>query len=85
MPDRAVILPTDPEAIRLLRRMELERDALIEVVRHADRERALCTSNDVRGFDLIITNDKAARGLREIFCGANWRFSGRFLCRARPI
>jgi hypothetical protein len=52
--------------------MELDREALIEVVRFADRERALCTSNDVRGFDLITVNDKAARGLREVFCGKSW-------------
>jgi hypothetical protein len=72
MADRAVLLPTDPELVSLLRGMELDREALIEVVRFADRERALCTSNDVRGFDLITVNDKAARGLREVFCGKTW-------------
>src|ERR1700692_3098416 len=72
MADRAVLLPTDPELVSLLRGMELDREALIEIARFADRERALCTSNDVRGFALIIVNDKAARGLREIFCGKSW-------------
>jgi hypothetical protein len=72
MADRAVLLAAEPEAIELLRSMELEREALIEVVRFADRERSLCTGNDVRGFDLITVNGKAARGLREIFCGKNW-------------
>lgn len=72
MAERAILLPSDPEAIELLRSMELDRDALIEVVRYADRERALCTANDVRGFELIIANDKAARGLREMFCGKSW-------------
>jgi hypothetical protein len=72
MAGRAVLFAADPEAIELLQGMELDRKGLIEVVRFADRERALCTSNDVRGFDLITVNDKAARGLREIFCGKNW-------------
>src|SRR4051794_26744465 len=72
MSDRAIILPTDPELVALLRGMELDRERLIEVARYADRERALCTSYDVRGFDLITVNDKAARGLREEFCGKNW-------------
>jgi hypothetical protein len=53
MADRAVLLPSDPELVQLLRSMELDREALIEVVRFADRERTLCTSNDLRGFDLI--------------------------------
>jgi hypothetical protein len=72
MPDRAILLPADPEAIQLLRSMELDRDALIEVARFADRERTFCTSSDVRGSDLITVNDKAARGLRETFCGKRW-------------
>jgi hypothetical protein len=72
MADRAVLLPSDPELVQLLRSMELDREALIEVVRFADRERTLCTSNDLRGFDLITVNDKAARGLREVFCGKSW-------------
>jgi hypothetical protein len=63
----------DPEAIPLLRSMELDREALIEVVRTADQERSFCTSNDVQGFDLITVNAKAARALRDIFCGERWQ------------
>src|SRR5580704_6549183 len=71
MADR-IFDPADPEIVPLLRSMELDRDRLIEVVRTADRERTFVTSNDIRGFDLIIVNAKAARGLRDIFCGKRW-------------
>jgi len=52
--------------------MELDRDTLLAIVAYADAERALCTSNDVKGFDLITMHDKAARGLREKFAGSRW-------------
>ena len=32
-------------------------------------ERVLCTSNDVHGFSQMTVYDKAARGLREVYCG----------------
>jgi hypothetical protein len=67
-----ILLATDPEAVPILRNMELEREALIEVVRTADRERSFCTGNDIRGFDLITVHAKAARALRDIFCGERW-------------
>jgi hypothetical protein len=69
--DRAVFFE-DHEVVPILQQMELDRDLLIDVVRYADSQRALCTSNDVRGFDLITVYDKAARGLREMFGGERW-------------
>jgi hypothetical protein len=45
--DRAVFFE-DHEVVPLLQQMELDRDLLIDVVRYADSQRALCTSNDVR-------------------------------------
>jgi hypothetical protein len=71
MTDRA-ILTAEHEVLPILEQMELDRDKLIDIVRIADGERALCTSNDVDGFDLIMMNDKVARGLRDSFCGARW-------------
>ncbi len=56
----------------LLRSMELDREKFLAVLDHADAQRALCTSNDVKGFDLITMHDKAVRGLRERFCGDRW-------------
>ncbi len=67
-----VILSADHEVIPELDLMELDRDKLIDVVRVANSERALCTKNDVSGFDLITMQAKTARGLRELFCGARW-------------
>lgn len=66
------ILFRDHEVVPALTAMQLERDRLIEVLRFADAQRALCTSNDVAGFGLITAHDKAVRGLREQFCGKNW-------------
>ncbi|WP_394998741.1 hypothetical protein [Sphingomonas sp.] len=71
MPERAVIadlIEVDP----VLRTMELDRETLLAVIAYADAERALCTSNDVKGFNLITMHDKAARGLREKFAGSRW-------------
>jgi len=50
----------------------LDREGLVEAVRYAESERALCTSNDVHGFSQITVYDKAARSLRETFVGAGW-------------
>ncbi|MEC5324430.1 hypothetical protein [Aurantimonas sp. A3-2-R12] len=52
--------------------LHLDFDKLAEVVRYADSERALCTGNDPKGFKLVTVNAKAARGLREQFCGEDW-------------
>jgi hypothetical protein len=71
MADRA-LLATDPEAIALLHSIELNREKLIAAVRAADHERTFCTANDIRGFELIIVNAKAARALRDVFCGDRW-------------
>src|SRR3546814_15742708 len=65
----STLLFEDHDVVPAIVGMELDRDRLIEVARYADSERALCTSNDARGFDLIITHDKVARWLREMFCG----------------
>jgi hypothetical protein len=70
MPD--TILSEDFEVIPHLAAMDLNRDGLIEVVRFADSERALCTNNDAPGFAAMTVYDKAARRLREIFCGEHW-------------
>jgi hypothetical protein len=56
-----------------LAEMDLDRATLIQVIQYADAQRALCTSNDLRGFDLITAHGKAARGLREAFCGPIWQ------------
>src|SRR5208282_5838087 len=71
MSDR-IVLADEHEIIPQLELMELDKKTLIEIIRIADSERALCTSNDVRGFDLITMNDKVARGLRDSFCGSRW-------------
>jgi hypothetical protein len=67
-----ILLATAPEAVPLIRAMDLERETLVEVVRIADRERSFCTGNDVSGFDLITAHAKTARALRDIFCGDRW-------------
>jgi hypothetical protein len=61
-----------PDVISFLEEIELDRDRLIDVVRYADAERALCTANDRKGWPLIVTSNKAARALREQFCGERW-------------
>ncbi|WP_376097225.1 hypothetical protein ACE7GA_06330 [Roseomonas sp. CCTCC AB2023176] len=69
----AKLILTEREDIDpFLTNMGLSHDGLVEVVRFAEAQRALCTSNDVRGFNLITVHDKAARGLREVFCGEDW-------------
>lgn len=71
MPDR-VVLHAEADVEPLLSRMELERSALIDVVRSAAGDRAFCTGNDIRGFDLITMNGKVVRNLRDRFCGLQW-------------
>jgi hypothetical protein len=66
------ILAEQVEIVPFLSGIGLEFDKLIEAVRYADRERAFCTANDPKGFDLITMNAKVARGLREMFCGERW-------------
>ncbi len=66
------VLTKGYEIVGLLSQMELTLDGLIEAVQFAESERALCTSNDALGFDAITVYDKAARRLREIFCGPRW-------------
>lgn len=66
------VLSEKVEVGPLLRSMELDREKLLAVLDFADAQRALCNSNDVKGFDLITTHDKAARALREQFCGDRW-------------
>ena len=56
----------------LLQQLALDRDKLIDVVRVAASKRALCTLNDICGFDLITMNGKVIRGLRDTFGGENW-------------
>jgi hypothetical protein len=55
-----------------LQSMELDRETLIECVRYADNERALCTAHDPNGFDLVLMNAKVARALRDAFVGDRW-------------
>lgn len=69
--DPAILIGNDAVG-PMLQQMELEREKLLSVVRFADSQRALCTANDARGFDLVTSYDKAARGLREVFCGGRW-------------
>lgn len=71
MADR-VVLSAEYEVLPVLQRLELDRGKLIDVVRIAAGERALCTRNDIRGFDLITMNGKVIRGLRDNFCGEDW-------------
>ena len=65
-----LIAPEDVDPV--LRLMELDREGLIEATRDADGERALCTANDPKGFDLIVMNARLARALRDRFVGERW-------------
>ena len=62
------------EIVPRLQELELDYEKLIEVIRYADAERAQCNAADPRGFDLITMNARAARGLRQQFCGERWEF-----------
>ncbi|MDB5580331.1 MAG: hypothetical protein JWR80_5507 [Bradyrhizobium sp.] len=66
------VLAEQAEIVPFLTEMELEFEGLVEAARYGDRERALCSANDPRGFELILMNAKVARGLREIFCSDRW-------------
>ena len=66
------ILAQADQFVPVLKELELDYDKLLEAVRSADRERALCNANDPKGFDLVLMNAKVARGLREQFCGPRW-------------
>jgi len=70
MPD--AVYMQDFEVVPMLTAMALDRLGLIEAVRYAEAERALCTSNDANGFAAMTVYDKAARGLRETYCGKDW-------------
>lgn len=72
MADSAIIIG-DEDVIPALRRMELERERLIEAITWADGERALCTANDAKGFDLIMMNARLGRALRDQFAGDRWQ------------
>ena len=64
------VVITEPEEVsEQISKFGLNLEKLIEVVRYADSEAALCTLNDPKGFRLITVNAKAARGLREQFVG----------------
>lgn len=67
-----VVIADRLQIVTLLDELELSFDRLVEAVRYAEGERALCTQHDRKGFDLILMNDKAARGLRDMFCGDRW-------------
>jgi hypothetical protein len=71
MSDPSILYQADDVSYALAR-LGLDRDGLVECVRVADAERALCSSNDIRGFDLILMNDKVGRALRERFVGREW-------------
>lgn len=66
------IVYTADDVTITLRRMGLDRQLLIDAVRYADAERALCTRNDPKGFDLITMNARLARALRDLFVGDQW-------------
>lgn len=64
---------TDPyEVADILARLRLTRDGLVDAVMYAERERSFCTSFDAPGFAAMTVYDKAARRLRENFCGEAW-------------
>ena len=65
-------ISTNAEIQAEFERLFLDYDKLVEAVKYADSERALCTANDPKGYGLVTVNAKAARGLREQFCGEHW-------------
>ncbi len=69
-----ILIIEDAERVSEVEALQLDVNKLIEVVRYADSERSLCTKNDPKGFGLITVNAKAARGLREQFCGESWAY-----------
>lgn len=67
-----VVIADLDEASSEIDNLRLDLEKLTEVVRYTDSEGALCTRNDPKGYRLITVNAKAARGLREQFCGEEW-------------
>ena len=65
-------ISTNAETQDEFERLGLHYEKLVAAVKYADSERALCTANDPKGFGLVTVNAKAARGLREQFCGEHW-------------
>ncbi|QGZ96973.1 hypothetical protein [Terricaulis silvestris] len=63
------VLRESHEVVPFLTTLSLDVEGLVEAVRYAESQRALCTSNDVHGFSQMTVYDKAARGLREVYCG----------------
>lgn len=72
MSDIVLVEKIDVETLFLS--LDLDSDGLVDCVRYADAERALCNSNDVHGFASMTTYDKCARALRERYCvgGLPW-------------
>ena len=70
--ESAVTLIEHAEIVPFLSTLELSYDGLVDVIRYADNERALCTGNDPKGFGLIVMNARTVRGLRETFCSERW-------------
>lgn len=68
-----MIVSASAEIFPLMDSLELDLNKLVEVVQYADRERALVTANDLKGFGPIIMNARAVRGLRDMFCGERWQ------------
>lgn len=70
--ETTVIIADRTRSVPFVASLDLDYDGLIDVVRYADNERALCTSNDPKGFELVVMNARVIRGLRERFCGERW-------------
>jgi len=70
MADVVFDLPVDVDNV--LEEMGLDRKGLVDVVRYAAGEKALCTDNDAVGFANYLVYDKAARRIREIYCSRGW-------------
>lgn len=71
MPDGR-IFKGPAEVVTILGQLGLDRERLMGAVRSAGAERAPCTRYDRKGWPLIVTGNKAARALRELFCGERW-------------
>lgn len=71
-PAADVVLTDEESVTALVAELELDVKGLIDAVRYADSERALCTANDVHGFSSMTVYDKTARALRETYVGRGW-------------
>jgi len=68
------LLLADDEIVKQeLLALGLSLEKLRTVVKAADLQRALCSPNHPRGFDLITMNAEVARFLRDAFCGEDWQ------------